>query len=161
MSAPIGPPAHAAGTPVTAVGRFVDGPPGGMLGSAARAAVQTAFETAGWPAWCAHLAVNVAGASMIGVLFARLSARDARGVPLGIPHGLRRREHLLGAGFLGGFTTVSGFAWDIADMVQGGDPASAALVLGINAIVGIAACAAGYRLAIRVVPQVRHPEATR
>ena len=161
MSAPMEPPAHAAGTPLSPWALAILAAVGGMLGSATRAAVQVAFETAGWPAWCAHQAVNVAGASMIGVLFARLSARDARGVPLGIPHGLRRREHLLGAGFLGGFTTVSGFAWDVADLVQGGNPSAAALVLGIDAIVGIAACAAGYRLAIHVVPQVREPEATR
>ncbi|MBU3684184.1 MAG: CrcB family protein [Phycisphaerales bacterium] len=134
---------------------------GGAFGSAARAAVQAGFESAGWPVWGAHLAVNVVGATTIGVLFARLSARDAHGMPLGIPHGLRRREHLLGAGFLGGFTTVSGFAWDVVDLVQGGDPASASLMIGVNALVGIAACAAGYRLAIHVVPQVSDPDAVR
>ena len=134
---------------------------GGALGSAARASVQAAFDSAGWPVWGAHLAVNVVGATMIGALFARLSARDAHGMPLGIPHGLRRREHLLGAGFLGGFTTVSGFAWDVVDLVQGGDPASASVVIGVDAIVGIAACAAGYRLAIRLLPQVADPDAVR
>lgn len=134
---------------------------GGAFGSAARAAVQAGFESAGWPVSAAHLAVNVVGATMIGVLFARMSVRDARGVPLGIPHGLRRREHLLGAGFLGGFTTVSGFAWDVVDLVQGGDPASASIVIGVDAIVGIAACAAGYRLAIRLLPQVADPDAVR
>jgi CrcB protein len=134
---------------------------GGTLGSALRGTVQLAFERVGWTAWGAHLAVNVAGAALIGVLFARLTARDPRGLPLGIPHGLRRREHLMGAGFLGGFTTVSGFAWDVVDLVQGGDPASASLVIGMNAIVGIAACAAGYRLSIRTVPQVADPDAVR
>jgi CrcB protein len=161
MSAQVDPPAHPGATPLSPWALALLAAVGGMLGSAARAAVHVAFETAGWPVWGAHLAVNVAGASMIGVLFARLSSRDTRGVPLGIPHGLRGREHLLGAGFLGGFTTVSGFAWDVADLAQGGSPASAALVLGINAIVGIAACAAGYRLAIHVVPQVSDPGAAR
>lgn len=161
MSGPIRSSAHADATSLAPWMLALSAAVGGTLGSAARAAVQMAFESAGWPVWGSRLAVNVAGASMIGVLFARLSLRDARGVPLGIPHGLRRREHLLGAGFLGGFTTVSGFAWDVADLAQGGSPASAALVLGINATVGIAACAAGYRLAIHVVPQVSDPGATR
>ena len=67
----------------------------------------------------------------------------------------------MGAGFLGGFTTVSGFAWDVVALAQGGDRASAALAIGVNAIVGIAACAAGYRLAIHVVPQVSDPDALR
>jgi fluoride ion exporter CrcB/FEX len=56
---------------------------------------------------------------------------------------------------------VSGFAWDVVALVQGGDPASAALAIGVNAIVGIAACAAGYRMAIQVVPQVAGPDAVR
>ncbi len=161
MSGPIRSPAHADATSLAPWMLAISAAVGGTLGSAARAAVQMAFESAGWPAWGAHLAVNVAGASMIGVLFARLSLRDARGVPLGIPHGVRRREHLLGAGFLGGFTTVSGFAWDVADLVHVGNAASAALVIGVNATIGMAACAAGYRLAIHVVPPVQGNETAR
>jgi CrcB protein len=134
---------------------------GGMLGSALRGAVQMVFANVGWTAWGAHVAINVAGAALIGVLFARLSTRDARGVPLGVPHGSRVREHLLGAGFLGGFTTVSGFAWDVADLLRGGAGAEASMVLVANSVVGIAACAAGYRLAIRVVPPARDPEGLR
>ena len=154
-------PAHPDAPPLSPWTLTMPAAVGGALGSAARAAVQSGFESAGWPVWGAHLAVNVVGAATIGVLFARLSSRDARGMPLGIPHGLRRREHLLGAGFLGGFTTVSGFAWDVTDLAQGGNVASAALAIGVNAIVGIAAAAAGYRLAIHVVRQVPDPEAGR
>ena len=161
MSVPSHAPAHPDAPPLSPWMLAMSAVVGGTLGSAARATVQAGFESAGWPVWGAHLAVNVVGAATIGVLFARLSSRDARGVPLGIPHGLRRREHLLGAGFLGGFTTVSGFAWDVTDLVEGGDPASAALAIGVNAIVGIAACAAGYRLAIHVVRQVPDPESAR
>lgn len=161
MSGPAHPAGHAAHRASSRWALAAFAAAGGLLGSAARAAVQAGFEAAGWPVWGAHLAVNVAGAAMIGVLFARLSARDARGMPLGIPHGMRRREHLLGAGLLGGFTTVSGFAWDVADLAQGGDPASAALVIGVNAFVGMAACAAGYRLAIHVVPPRADPGAAR
>ena len=161
MNGPIHSPIHPDATPLSPWVLAMSAAVGGTVGSAARAAVQEWFESAGWPVWGAHLAVNVVGAASIGVLFARLSSRDAHGVPLGIPHGLRRREYLLGAGFLGGFTTVSGFAWDAMDLVQGGDVASAALAIGVNAIVGIAACAAGYRLAIHVVRQVPDPESAR
>lgn len=161
MNGPTGVPMHPAVPPLARWMLALSAAVGGALGSVARASVEAAFGSAGWPAWAAHLAVNVAGAAMIGVLFAWLSARDARGIPLGIPHGLRRREHLLGAGVLGGFTTVSGFAWDVADLLRGGDLASAGLVIGVNAFVGIAACALGYRLAIHVVPAFQDPDAAR
>ncbi|MFM9180794.1 MAG: hypothetical protein ACKOV8_06055, partial [Phycisphaerales bacterium] len=94
MSVPSHAPAHPDAPPLSPWMLAVSAAVGGTLGSAARAAVQAGFESAGWPVWGAHLAVNVVGAASIGVLFARLSSRDARGVPLGIPHGLRRREHL-------------------------------------------------------------------
>jgi len=38
-----------------------------------------------------------------------------------IPAAHRLREHRWGAGFLGGFTTVSGFAWDAAHAAGEGD----------------------------------------
>lgn len=122
---------------------------GGACGSLCRGGLQWVVDDAGWPPWVAHVAANVVGGVLMGVLFARLSVRDSRGAPLGIPSGLRVREHLLAAGFLGGFTTVSGFAWDVVDLVEGGDAASAALVLSANAFVGIAACFASYRLSAR------------
>ena len=122
---------------------------GGTLGSAARGGTDLAFTAAGWPGWGAHIAVNVAGAFAIGCLFARLSSHDARGVPTGVPAAHRLREHRWGAGFLGGFTTVSGFAWDAAHAAGEGQGAVLAAVLAANAIAGIAACAAGHALAVR------------
>lgn len=126
---------------------------GGACGSLARGGVQWIMDTAGWPPWGAHVAMNLLGGVLMGALFARLSARDSRGAPLGIPSGMRVREHLLAAGFLGGLTTVSGFAWDVVNLVEGGDAASAALVLSANAFVGIAACFASCRL----IAQTRRP----
>lgn len=131
---------------------------GGTCGSLARALVQQAFAAAGVPGWGAHAAVNVAGSFAIGALFATLAARDARGTPVGVPPGHRVREHLLGAGFLGGLTTVSGLAQDLCVLVAGGPPAAAALAIALNGIVGLAACAAGFRAGTRVRP--RTPRAT-
>ena len=103
----------------------------------------------GWPGWAARVAVNVAGGFAIGCLFARLSSHDSRGVPTGVPAAHRLREHRWGAGFLGGFTTVSGFAWDAAHAAGEGQGGALAAVLAANAIAGIAACAAGHALAVR------------
>lgn len=118
---------------------------GGLAGSAARAGVQAAFGAAGLPAWSAHLAVNVAGAFAAGWLFARWAAADATGRPVGLPHVHRVREHLWSVGLLGGFTTVSGFAWDAAQAVTDGDHARLALVLAVNGTAGIVAAAAGWK----------------
>lgn len=119
---------------------------GGLLGSAARAGVQAAFGALGLPAYGAHLAVNGLGAFAAGWLFARLAATDADGRPLGLPHLRRVREHLWSVGVLGGFTTVSGFAWDAAQAVGERDHARLAVILAFNGVVGIAAAAAGWKL---------------
>jgi fluoride ion exporter CrcB/FEX len=122
---------------------------GGVVGSLGRGLAEAAFDAAGSPAWTSRLAVNVVGAFLIGGLFGRLATHDDRGAPTGIPHTHRLREHLLGAGMLGGLTTVSGFSWDVAAAVEAGEFARATIVLGVNAIVGIAACALGHAIACR------------
>ena len=131
---------------------------GGTCGSLARALVQQAFAAAGLPAWRAHAAVNVAGSFAIGVLFAALVARDARGEPVGIPPDRRVREHLLGAGFLGGLTTVSGLAQDLCALVADGPSLALAMAIALNGIVGLVACAAGFRAGTRV--RIRAARAT-
>lgn len=131
---------------------------GGALGSFARGGAELVFAASGWPGWPSRIAVNVAGAFAIGWLFARLSPRDGRGVPLGIPHARRLAEHRWGAGFLGGFTTVSGFAWDAASAAgAAGEPSGArlALVLGSNAVLGIGAAWLGWRMGASRIPAVR------
>lgn len=122
---------------------------GGMAGSLARGAAELGFAALGLPGWGSRVAVNVVGAFLIGCLFARIAARDDAGAPAGIPHTDRLREHLLGAGFLGGFTTVSGMAWDLAHALAAGDLVAACTIVGANAVVGIAACATGFALATR------------
>lgn len=122
---------------------------GGVVGSLLRGLAEAAFVGGGAPAWASRLAVNVVGAFLIGGLFGRLATHDDRGAPTGIPHTHRFREHLLGAGMLGGLTTVSGFSWDVAAAVEAGEFARATIVLGVNAIVGIAACALGHAIACR------------
>lgn len=119
---------------------------GGSIGSLARIAAEVAFADAGWPAWGSRMLVNGLGAFLIGCLFARIAVRGDDGAPSGIPHSNRMTEHLLGAGFLGGFTTVSGMAWDIARSAVAGDAAEAACVLAVNAVAGIVAAALGWRI---------------
>ena len=119
---------------------------GGFFGSAARAGVELGCSAAGLPGWTARVAVNVLGACAIGVLFARLCDVDARGIPVSISKNNRLREHLWGAGFLGGFTTVSGFAWDVASAMRDGAFERAAVVLTADAVIGIAAAALGYSI---------------
>ena len=131
---------------------------GGTCGSLCRALVQQGFAAAGLPAWGAHAAVNVTGSCAIGVLFAALVARDARGEPVGIPPDRRVREHLLGAGFLGGLTTVSGLAQDLCALVADGPSLALAVAVALNGIVGLVACAAGFRAGTRV--RVRTARAT-
>jgi fluoride ion exporter CrcB/FEX len=118
---------------------------GGTCGSLVRALVQRSFNRGGLPAWGAHATVNVAGSFAIGMLFAALVARDARGEPVGIPSERRIREHLLGAGVLGGLTTVSGLAQDLCVLVGGGQASAAAASIALNGFAGLVACAAGYR----------------
>ena len=118
---------------------------GGVLGSLARGAIELGFAALGLPGWGARIAVNVVGAFLIGCLFARIAARDDAGAPAGVPHTRRVREHLLGAGFLGGFTTVSGMAWDLAHGLSAGDLGGCCIIVAANAVVGIAAAALGWR----------------
>ena len=78
--------------------------------------------------------VNLAGALLIGVLFALLTER-------GVGH-----EHLralLVAGFLGGFTTFSSYTLEAVNLFESGDWTMAlAYLLGSN-LLGLVACAAG------------------
>lgn len=121
---------------------------GGLVGSAARASCEWGCVSVGLPAWTARMAVNVIGAFAIGILFARLCDCDTRGVPLGVPPHNRLREHLLGAGFLGGFTTVSGFAGDMVFALQERAFERAVVMFAADAVLGIAAVALGYSMSI-------------
>lgn len=120
---------------------------GGALGSAARAWFEWIAAALGQPPWTSRIAVNLLGAFAIGCWFGRSARR--RGAVTGTVDGTSARilrEDLLVAGCLGGFTTVSGFAWDVASAVGGGDPARAALLVGIDGIIGLCACLAGFSI---------------
>ena len=110
---------------------------GGALGGLARWGVAQALQrTSGdWP-W-ATLAVNLTGCLLIGVLIAVLAARRPDD------------EHLrtfLGAGVLGGFTTFSAFAVEVADLLRAGTPVVAAAYVAVSVLGGLLDVAVGLRI---------------
>ena len=110
---------------------------GGALGALARWAIVLALprSSGDWP-W-ATLTVNLAGCVLIGVLLAALSARR--------PDDDRLRT-FLGAGVLGGFTTFSAFAVEVADLLRAGVPVVAVGYVAVSVLGGLLAVAAGLRL---------------
>jgi len=110
---------------------------GGAAGALARWAVAEALprSSGGWP-W-ATLAVNVTGCLLMGVLLAVLAARR--------PDDDRLRT-FLGAGVLGGFTTFSAFAVEVADLLRAGAPVLAASYVVVSVLGGLVAVALGIRL---------------
>ena len=110
---------------------------GGALGALARWALTEAVPRApgGWP-W-ATLAVNLLGCLLIGVLIAVLAARR--------PDDDRLRT-FLGAGVLGGFTTFSAFAVEVADLLRAGTPWVATVYVAVSVLGGLLAVSAGLRL---------------
>lgn len=110
---------------------------GGVVGAAARWAVLTSWEPAGFP-WPVFI-VNVVGSVLLGVLLAEGSVRPARRLLL----------HDAGAiGFCGGLTTFSTFSVEVVDLVRDGDTALAAtygVVSVVGAIVGVLAGGAALR----------------
>lgn len=115
---------------------------GGTLGTAAREGVSLILGTdSEFP--LGILAVNLLGAFLLGLLLEALARRGPHEAPL------RHLRLLLGAGFMGGFTTYSTLAVDGAQMLGSGAPALGAVYLpgsviagGIAALAGIAVAAA-------------------
>jgi len=114
---------------------------GGSLGTATRAALALAIDpTDGFPATV--MAINVAGALLLGALLEALSRRGA-------DEGARRRIRLLtGTGFLGGFTTYSALATDSV-VLAAGSPALALLNALGTLVLGALATWLGIVLAAR------------
>lgn len=119
---------------------------GGVSGSLCRGLLEWGAAALSQPAWVSRIVANVLGAFLVGCWFGGAAGRPGP-APVG-PAGTRTvlREDACVAGFLGGFTTVSGFAWDVASAWDAGAFGQAAAVLGANAVAGIASCAAGFRL---------------
>ena len=96
-------------------------------------AVRLAGRTGRDPA-AATLAVNVAGAAVLGVL---LGLRD---VPAGV-------LAFVGTGFCGTLTTFSSFGADVVRLAEARAVVRAAAYVAVTLLAGLAAAAAGYLLA--------------
>lgn len=84
----------------------------------------------------ALFAINVLGSLLLGVLLAQ---RDA----------MTENQFLaLGAGFTGGLTTFSTFAVDVAEMLDAGSIADAAINTVGTAVCALVAAGLGYRLGV-------------
>jgi CrcB protein len=110
---------------------------GGAIGALARWAVVLMLpRSAGtWP-W-ATLTVNLVGCLLIGVLLAVLAARRSHD---------ERLQTFLGAGVLGGFTTFSAFAVEVADLLRAGHPVLAVAYVAVSVLGGLIAVAIGLRI---------------
>ena len=111
---------------------------GGIAGSASRQLVGIAVEAAGGPDLVARMTVNVVGGLLAGAFLARREAD---------PECLGRLEPLVAAGFLGGFTTVAGYALDASLAVDAARWATLASLVAVDGAVGLLAAAFGHRLA--------------
>lgn len=110
---------------------------GGVAGSAVRHLVVLAIDAAGGPAVAARMTVNVVGGLLAGMYLARREAEPARLQPL---------EPLVAAGFLGGFTTVAGYALDAAQAAGTAGWTTLAALVAVDGAVGLLAAALGHRL---------------
>ena len=118
---------------------------GGVLGTAVRAALESALpaQPGGWP-WTTF-AINVSGSFLLGLLLETLSRR-------GPDAGLRRYLRLgLGTGVMGGYTTYSTFAVEAVRLLGlGGGAVFVGLGYALGSVLlGLAAAFAGMWVATR------------
>jgi CrcB protein len=107
----------------------------GALGSLARYLLSNLVQRAAGPRFpVGTLTVNVLGSFAIGVVMATFAARQALD---------SRTRIAITAGFLGGFTTYSAFAWDAWALVEARAWGRAIGYVAATIIVGIAACVGG------------------
>ncbi|MCD7102157.1 fluoride efflux transporter FluC [Pseudoclavibacter sp. 13-3] len=116
---------------------------GGMIGTAARASIETALPVAsGWP-WPTFL-INIGGALVLGLLTGLL----ARGAAAG----LRRLLRLgVGTGIIGGFTTYSTFVMEVDLRLAEGSATLAMLYALGSILIGVAAAVVGLVMGRRAV----------
>ena len=113
---------------------------GGAAGAVCRYLLQQSASGLNGKLLCT-VAINLAGCLAIGVTWSLISHCNA---PLWL-------NKLLIAGFLGGFTTFSAFAFDTVSLIQDGRAAQAALYAGVSVIAGIILCAIGLKLTDRIL----------
>lgn len=82
--------------------------------------------------------INIAGSFLIGALAAAF-----QGAGSSTPNEVRQ---FLLAGLCGGFTTFSSFSLQTLDLLQAGEPARAALNVGLSVALGLTAVALGFML---------------
>lgn len=108
---------------------------GGVLGTAARLAVDVVLPHGGATFPVGTLLVNLVGSFLLGMLVARVWPTA--------PEWLRAG---LGPGLLGSFTTFSALAVSAVELSAAGVAASAVVYVAASVIGGIAAAALGLRL---------------
>ncbi len=114
---------------------------GGALGTATRALLTQAGGNRGIGTGPSTLVINVAGSMFLGILLELL-------VRLGPDRGRRRLVRLLvGTGFMGGFTTYSTLALEVAEGLRAGRWAGSIGYALASVALGLIACAAGIALA--------------
>lgn len=116
---------------------------GGVVGTLARHAIETAVphRTPDWPV--ATFAINVVGAFVLGSLLEALARR-------GPDAGVRQRLRLLaGTGFCGAFTTYSTLALEAVILARDGHAVTAVLYGVVSVVLGALAAWAGIAVASR------------
>lgn len=117
---------------------------GGVAGSAAREIVGLTTAAAGQPDLVARMLVNVVGGMLAG---AYLALRTANSERPSRPPSMESLEPLLATGFLGGFTTVAGYAVDASRAIDSAAWLQLAILVTVDGAVGLLAAALGHRLA--------------
>lgn len=116
---------------------------GGALGATARyfaGAQATRWLGTGWP--YGTFAINVLGGLLMGMLVGVLAHRGGADQ--------ERWRLLLGVGVLGGFTTFSAYALEVALMIERRAYGAATLYAAASAVLAVLAVFAGMMLARRV-----------
>lgn len=116
---------------------------GAVLGTTARAVLESTFAPAPASVPWVTLSINIAGSFLLGALLQLLTYA-------GPDSGWRRAVRLgCGTGVIGGFTTYSTFVLEIDQLARGGALGTAALYLLVSVVAGLAAAAGAIALVDR------------